>query len=212
MANIGKWRFIIVFFLLAGTLFYLKLHKDILVPMNKPLESFPTSVQGWKMISQTAFDLESLEVLRPTDYLYRTYASADGNTVQLYIGYHGGGPGGGEIHSPKQCLPGSGWYNASTRKVVLDAADRHVNMVQAIYQKGDVKELFLYWFQVQALTLSNEYALKWAEISNSLLHRRRDATFVRISISLDKGEEQATATGQQFVRDFFPVIQQFLPL
>ena len=83
--------------------------------------------------------------------------------------------------------------------------------MRAVYQKGDSRQLFLYWFQVRDESLSDEYALKRAEIANSVLHRRRDATFIRISVPFEGNEEKANAVADGFVRDFLPTIREFLP-
>lgn len=208
---IKNFHFIIVCLLLAATGLYLNLHADVTVPMNRPFAEFPTLVQEWRTVSREEFGESVLDVLKPTDYLSRIYAGSDGRTVQLYIGYHGGGKKGGEIHSPRHCLPGSGWYEASSKKTSLDIGGGSVNLVQAVYQKGERRELFLYWFQVQDKTLTDEYALKRSQIVNSMLHRRRDASFVRISVPLEGRPEQSVADGERFVRDFYPVIAEHLP-
>ena len=204
-------RFIIVFILLGAAGLYVNFHADITVPMNRSFTEFPTAVGQWRMVSQDEFSENILEVLRPTDYLSRTYVGGDGRKVELYIGYHGGGKSGGEIHSPKHCLPGSGWYEASSSRSEMDVGSGKINLVRAVYQKGEEKDIFLYWFQVRDRSLSDEYSLKLAEISGSMLYRRRDASFIRISVPVGNGLEQATATGERFVRDFYPVIREFLP-
>lgn len=209
---INKWRFIIVYVLLAVTGLYINLHADITVPLNRSFSDFPRAVAEWRMVSQSELSEDILNVLKPTDYISRSYADNDGRQVHLYIGYHGGGKEGGEIHSPKHCLPGSGWYEASSRKVRLKIGNGAVKIVQALYQKGESKELFLYWFQVKNKTLADEYSLKISEIVNSVLYRRRDASFVRISVPVQGSPEQAMATGERFVRDFYPAIREHLPL
>jgi hypothetical protein len=50
-----------------------------------------------------------------------------------------------------------------------------------------------------------------AEIVNSAFHRRRDASFIRVSTTVDSGVDQATARCERFIRDFEPVIRDFLP-
>lgn len=208
---IKKSHFIAVYVLLALTGLYVNLHADIAVPLNRPFAEFPREVGGWRAVSETEFSDRVLEVLKPTDYLSRTYTGSNGRTVQLYIGYHGGGKGAGEIHSPKHCLPGSGWYEVSNTKTRLDVGGKQMNLVHAVYQKGESTELFLYWFQVGDKTISDEYSLKISQIVNSMFHRRRDASFVRISVPVQGDQAQAAATGERFVRDFFPVIREVLP-
>jgi EpsI family protein len=208
---IGTGRFLIVYMMLAAAGIYLTHHADLTVPLNTPLSQFPTTVGEWRMTSQTAFSPEVLAVLKPSDYLYATYARSNEASVQLYVGYHGGGERGGEIHSPKNCLPGGGWFEVATKKSVLKSGVHQVSLVQSVYQKGEVRELFLYWFQVGDRSLTSEYALKLAQIGNSVRHRRRDATFVRIVVPVRGSVAEATTIGERFVTDFYPVIARHLP-
>lgn len=208
---IKKTKFIIVYLVLIAAGVFVNFHSDIDVPMSKGLKDFPFASGGWSMTSQSLFSESILGVLKPTDYLARSYRGPAGENVQLYIGYHGGGKGSGQIHSPKQCLPGGGWYRASERKTNIEAAGRRVNLVSAVYMKGDDRELFLYWFSVKGKTISDEYALKLDVILNSVLYRRRDSAFIRISVPFGGDEEAAYRDGVRFINDFYPYIEEFLP-
>lgn len=204
-------RFLIVYLLCAATGLIITFHEDRDVPINRPFSEFPHQVQSWQMVHQDEFSSDILNVLKPTDYLSRQYRNAAGKTVNLYIGYHGGGKDGGEIHSPKHCLPGGGWYEVSTRRGKLDIPGNSINLVRAVYQKGEGKELFLYWFQVRDRSISDEYSLKIAEIVNSALYRRRDASFIRISVPVVTDVDQSISAGEQFIRDFEPLFREYLP-
>jgi exosortase D (VPLPA-CTERM-specific) len=204
-------KFVCVFILLTAVALYLNLHKDLEVPINKSFDQFPRIVSGWRMTQEFAMPDNIQKVLKASDTLTRRYVTAEGKTVELYVGYHGGGKESGEIHSPKHCLPGSGWFEVSAKRRSLDVSGAKVNLVQAVYQKGDSRQLFLYWFQVQDKTISDEYSLKIAEITNSIIKRRRDASFIRISIPFESDEQGAVATGERFVRDFMPPLREFLP-
>jgi len=204
-------RFIIVYLLFALTALYLHLHADIAVPSSKPLGQFPQTHANWKMTSEWAFSANVLNVLKASDYISRQYSDDAGNKVTLYLGYHSGGKDSGGIHSPKHCLPGSGWFEVSSQRGLLDLGGQPVKVVRSIYQKGESKELFLYWFQVKGMILSDEYSLKLAEITNSLLYRRRDSAFIRISVPFEVDQTKAVALGERFTKDFYPVIQEFLP-
>lgn len=208
---IGFGRFLTVIIPLVVVGLYINLRADINVPMNRPLRDFPTQQGSWLMQSQSAFSENVLSVLKPTDYLSRYYGLPDGTKAGLYIGYHDGGKESGRIHSPKNCLPGSGWFLHSSKKMTLDIGGAPLHLVKAVYQKGEDKELFLYWFQVMNGSVNDEFALKAAEITGSLLHRRRESSFVRISIPFRSDEEKALAQGISFLRDMYPTIVAFLP-
>lgn len=204
-------RFMIVYALFAAAALVITLHSDLNVPINRPFSEFPQSVRSWQASNSSEFSANVLSVLKPTDYLYRQYKNVAGKTVSLYIGYHGGGKGGGGIHSPKHCLPGSGWYEESSRRMRIVTPGGVINIVRAVYHKGDSKELFLYWFQVRERSISDEYSLKLAEIMGSALHRRRDVSFIRISVPVDTDINDAVERGEQFIRDFEPLFRDFLP-
>ena len=159
--------------------------------------------------SKLSSDIQA--VLKSSDVLMRQYINAQGDMVEIYIGYHDGGRRSGEIHSPKRCLPGSGWLKESSTRTQLTLAGNKLNLVKAVYQKGDSRELFFYWFQVRGRSFSEEYSLKAAEIANSALYRRRDASLIRISVPFQTDEQQATAIGERFLIDFLPSIESFLP-
>lgn len=205
-------RFIVVYVMIIVIGLYINLHADIAVPMNRPFAEFPRTLGAWQAAAEHSFSQNILNVLKPTDYLYREYLNtADGSRVQLYIGYHNGGKEAGGIHSPKHCLPGSGWYETISGKVPLELQGRTEQVVRAVYQKGADKILFLYWFQMKGRMLDNEYALKLGEIANSLRYGRRDEAFIRISVPDVDNQEQAEETAKRFTREFKPVIDAFLP-
>ena len=206
------YRFFVVAGLLVLTALFVHFHRDVQVPVAQPLADIPLHLAGWVKVDESYFSEAVLKNLRPTDYLYRVYAAdAARQPVSLYIGYHGGGPDSGPIHSPKHCLPGSGWQNISETTKTLSVGTDRIHLVEAVYRNGDARELFLYWFQVRGASMTSEYALKLAEIKNSILYNRRDSAFVRISVPYREGEGGSLAAGERFVRDFYPRIKAVLP-
>ena len=204
-------RFLIVFLLLILAGLYINLHSDIEVPLNRSFKDFPMEHKGWDIISESHFSDDVLDVLRPTDYMLRKYAGTEGVPVSLYIGYHSGGKDSGPIHSPKNCLPGSGWYSVSEETMSVRSGLKGIGLVKAVYQKGFSKEIFFYWFHVRGQSLTNEFALKVAEIKNSMLYRRRDSAFIRISVDVESDEDMSLLVGEKFIKDFYPIIVEFLP-
>ena len=208
---IAKSCFLAVYISLLVAGLYLNLHKDPGVPIKVPLGQFPCVVRQWSMTRESQLSSEVQSVLKASDVLIRQYANPQGESVELYIGYHDGGKDSGEIHSPKHCLPGSGWLEESTARTRISVAGSKLNLVKAVYQNGDSRVLFFYWYQVRGRSISEEYSLKAAEIANSFLYRRRDASLIRVSVPFQGDEQQAAAVGQRFVGDFLPAIGAFLP-
>lgn len=209
---IKKTRFLVVcaLILLAGV--YINLHEDLSIPIKKPFKDFPHTHRGWSVASESSFTQRILDVLKPSDYMSRRYKGPGGESVELYVGYYSGGKGSGGIHSPRQCLPGGGWFKISEKKTPVEAEKgKRFNLVSAVYQKGDSKELFLYWYRVKGREISDEYSLKLLEITNSVLYNRRDSAFIRISVPFDSEGSAAEVSGHKFVNDFYPLIEEFLP-
>jgi len=208
-------RFYPLYVLILLTALFVGTHRDIAVPVAHPLKDIPSHLDAWSQADDIYFSEAVLAQLRPTDYLYRVYQHAGNQSqkhnIALYVGYHDGGPDSGPIHSPKHCLPGSGWMVESETTHNLDVGTDTLKVVEAVYRNGERRELFVYWYQVSGDTLTNEYALKLAEIFNSMVYKRRDSAFIRISTQYREGDETPVALLRDFVREAYPFIKEVLP-
>ncbi len=178
------------------------------VPEAKKLALFPGRLGGWVMKGEVIFDAPVLRVLRPSDYLMRVYADGRGESIELYVGFHDGGPGSGPIHSPRNCLPGAGWELMNSRDMDLPTPAGSVRMVRAVYAKGAERSLFYYWYQVRGDSLTSDFALKLAELKGMLLERRRDAAFIRLHLRENAGADAAVS---DFLKAAYPELRRFLP-
>ena len=206
-----RYRFLIIFVLLAGMAAYMSFHRDLIVPLAKPFGEFPPAHAGWRMAGQSSLSENVVKVLMPTDYLSRRYVAEDGTTVDMYLSFFDGGPDTGGIHSPKHCMPGSGWFEMSSERTTLELGGETVKLVRAVYAMGEQRELIYYWFDMRGQSMSDEYSLKLAEITGSMFHSRRDQSFIRISVPARDNVEAAQKRVQDFLLDFYPVIREFLP-
>jgi len=211
MQSIKIWRFIVLYVILGLAAVYVHTRSEASIPTIKPLDQFPQIAGEWSMVGQARFDERVIKKLLPTAYLSRSYENGRGGKVSLYIGYHDGGPQSGPIHSPKQCLPGSGWNRLYDEARFIDADGYPVDYVSSVYQKDSQRQMFLYWFQVRDQMLTNEYALKFAMAKNSFLSNRRDSSFIRLSVMIRDDEDKARLVGEDFIAAFLPAIQESLP-
>lgn len=204
-------RFVIVYVLMLLAFLFMHVHANTAVPTNKPFAKFPVEHQDWRMVGESIMSDRFMDILKPTDILNRTYVREGERPVDLHIGYYDGAKDTGVIHSPKHCLPGSGWFLHFSERTTMDIGQDTVNLVRAVYQYGETKELFFYWFQVRDKSLNNEYALRVSEVISSIVHRRKDTAFIRISTRYEGDLQQALARAEDFARDFYPVFREFLP-
>ena len=181
-----------------------------IIPLKKSLESFTVNWKGW-IGKDYYFDNIILEKLNVSDYIMREYRRGN-DRVSLYVGYYSSQKEGALIHSPKHCLPGSGWYKLSEKQRVMKIDGLgDVTFIEAVYQKGEEKEIFYYWYKMKNKYITNEYILKLYMIINSLKYGRNDAAFLRLSTVINEDMNDATRAIDDFMIDFVPLFQDYLP-
>lgn len=204
-------NYIMVAALLAAAVLFVHIPRPLVEPAAADLATFPSVIGGWRLKNNTLFDHKTLEVLRPSDYLMRTYTNGEGVSIGLYVGYHNGGRQSGPIHSPKNCLPSSGWYMGESGKMRVPAGDAAVDVVRAAFSKGPQNMTCYYWYQVRGKTITGDLEMKLAGLTGKLFSRRKDASFIRIDVFLPPGEE-ADRLMWDFAARVYPLLLEYLPL
>lgn len=197
--NLRFWM--IVVFLTAATLgLHLLSHGEPVAP-PQPLRNFPITFGAW-VGRDIPIDPDILRVAAVDDYLNRQYRAPDGSAVGLYVGYYKSQQTGDAIHSPKNCLPGSGWQPVSSGRwdLTLPSGKREpVNLY--IIEKGLERELVLYWYQSHGRVIASEYSAKFYMVRDAIRLNRTDSALVRIITPIkhdpEAAKERATAFAQQ---------------
>jgi EpsI family protein len=174
------------------------------------LDSIPETIGGYVGTGEEA-DSETLKVIGADATLFRTYRHGPDHTVWLYVGYFAAQHENAQIHSPKNCYPGSGWniLEEGSTKLVLDGSD--VAVKRLVISNGTERQYVLYWFTGADGVITNEFALKWSQMKNSLLGRPQTAAFVRFSIDVT-GKTETDARGElvRFAEEIAPRIADVL--
>lgn len=133
--------------------------------------------------------------------------------VQLYIGYYKSQRKGDMIHSPKNCMPGSGWEITSSSLENVDLQDgKTISIIKLILEKGAEKQIVLYWFHGRGRIINSEYKQKIYLVIDSITKNRTDESFVRlISPVIDKKDDETLAYMKQFIKDLLPVLDEYIP-
>jgi EpsI family protein len=200
--------------LLAAGVFFRSLSHGEDTPFHRSLDTFPLQIGPWIGTVHT-FDTNVLQALKVDDYLWRQYSGTHSPPIGLYIGYYKSMRQGATYHSPKNCLPGSGWYFVETGSTPLQATDSHgqpVEINQFVIQKGLDKQLVLYWYQDRGRVITSEYWAKMYMILDAMLKHRTDGAFVRLTVPFfPETEAAAFAQGKAFAEQIFPLLQLYLP-
>jgi EpsI family protein len=201
--------------------FVAKASKTEDVPPREPLANLPMRLGAWTGREAAPFEPEILAVLGVDEYANRVYVS-QGNAAGLYIGYYQSQRQGDTIHSPLNCLPGSGWEPLSktylTIPVALGGVDRRQDSITVnryVIQKGLDRQVVLYWYQSHGRVVANEYRSKLFMVYDAVRLNRTDAALVRV-VSPMRGtepnaENEASDHAVDLVKSLFPLLDRYLP-
>jgi EpsI family protein len=158
-----------------------------------------------------------LDILKLSDYMMRVYVpSQEGQSrvtpLWLYVGYYQSQRTGSTYHSPKNCLPGSGWQFVETDQVVVPASDTTSILInKVLIQKGLDKQIILYWYQDRGRVIASEYWAKGYMIWDAMTQNRTDGSLVRISVPVTTTPDDAYQYGLSFLRDAWPLLLEYMP-
>jgi len=202
--------------ILQGGFFYLVAQREEEIPAMAPLSAMPEILPGFYMSKINDVDPDTRELLRADDLLSREYLSSDrGARVGLFIAYFKTQRYGQSPHSPKNCLPGSGWepVSAPDRPVIRLGDGSSIQVNRYIVQKGEDRSITLYWYQTHSRVIASEYSAKLWLVADALRYHRSDTSLVRIVVPGDATNmDDASQLAYRFVRALFPALKQHLPI
>lgn len=185
------------------------------VPASRPLKETPLEYGRWKMVSEGVIEKEILDVLKADDVVTRTYAqTGSANLANLFVAYFRSQRTGQAPHSPKNCLPGSGWVPSASEIINIDipGLSSPIPVNHYIVEREDQKSVVLYWYQTPHRVVASEYKAKIYLVLDSIRYRRSDTALIRVvSPVVDGNEAAATAAAIDFVRSFFLPLREYLP-
>jgi len=184
-------------------------------PVRRPFADFPVSIAGWRGGMNEPLDADVLRVLGVDDYLNRGYRSRS-QMADLYVGYYATQREGDTIHSPLNCLPGSGWEPVKKERVSIDVGAPQPAVVnQLLIQKGLDREAVLYWYQSHGRVVASEYWGRAYLALDALRLNRTDGAIVRVIVPVMGDDRDAEASAQQvaqqFTRVLYPILAAYLP-
>lgn len=212
----GVGRVVIVLFLFGLTWWGLQTTgTSHSVPIVKSLSTFPEQLGEYVLSDSYRSSAAVVELLGVDDYIQYNYHKQSGQNINLYVGYYGAVGVDGAYHSPKNCLPGSGWGIDSVEEVGIShksARNPQVRISKMVIRNGAQYQLVLYWFQNRGRVIASEYWEKFYLIYDAISEKRRDGTFVRI-ITTTTAENMAAAEDETkaFAEVVMAELDNYLP-
>jgi EpsI family protein len=183
-------------------------------PARELLTDFPRQLGPWQMVESQVIDDATLGILKPDDYLQRIYRNSNGQYAGIFVAYYRAQQAGESMHSPKHCLPGSGWEPIQSDRLVLgtDPEGRAIQVNRYVVEKDGERDVVLYWYQEHGRIIASEYWGKLYMIWDTIRSGRRDGAIVRVTVPmLGKGDSSAMDAALDLVRTSTPYLPRFLP-
>ena len=181
------------------------------IPIHRPLASFPQTIGVWQG-REVKLDPRLVDALKADDVLTRTYSSPSSHTIGLYVAYFQSQRQGQTIHSPKNCVPGSGWTPMeSKRETIGVGAGEGVNLNLYVVQSGLDRQVVLYWYQSHGRTVASEYLAKMDMVLDAIELNRTDGALVRISLPIEDDAAAAEKIAREFVGQIYPLLKEYIP-
>jgi EpsI family protein len=211
---LSHWRFTLATILLAGTAVLLQGRKQLeTLPSREPLAQFPEHVGAWAG-TDVSIPTEVRDVLGSGDFLLRTYQNSPEPDVDLFVAYIPSQREGDTLHSPKNCLPGSGWSPVESSQLSISVRGQPALPVNRyVIAKGSERQLVFYWYWAHGRAVASEYWAKYYLIADSIRLHRSDGSLVRVATPLPEGEtpEKAQQRLLEFTGSVVPLLDPYVP-
>jgi EpsI family protein len=191
---------------------------DAATPKREQFVDFPQHIDLWTGLPEE-IEPATMKILRATDYYMGNFTKVShGTPVNLFVAYYDSLNKGAAIHSPRVCMPGSGWEFASfEERNFSDLAPGIAGTYNyVLLQKGEQKILMYYWYQQRKRYTANEFSMKYYLLVDNLFESRKDGALVRLYTPIlaaegNMGEAEANARLHSFAQSLFSKMPSYLP-
>lgn len=149
--------------------------------LAQPLDSIAPELAGFTGVGNPPLQENVLRELKPSSYLTRTYRKDD-LSADVFIAFYEQQRAGESMHSPKHCLPGSGWEIWDYGTLDLTARSRTFTVNRYSISRETRRSLVLYWYQSPGRIFASEYLGKILLARDALLRNSTSGSIVRIIV------------------------------
>ncbi len=113
------------------------------------------------------------------------------------------------FHAPEACLGGVG-VNILDKKVIkADINGSEHLIIELIVDFNGMKQLVLYYFDVDGEITTSQYAIRWVVLARRLKFKRTSAAFIRLMTPIESGSNETDAINKLI--SFLNAFQTELP-
>jgi EpsI family protein len=189
------------------------------VPLREPLANMSRQMGPWMGRDEPQLSSDIVAVLGVDEYINRAYVDRSGHfpaPVWVYVGYYKSQREGDTMHSPLNCIPGSGWepIRAARPQIAVSGAASPITVNRLLIEKGIDRQVVVYWYQAHGRVVASEYWSKFFMVYDAVRLNRSDAALVRVISPVLSAETDTSAAEDrvtQFVQQLFPRLNAHLP-
>jgi EpsI family protein len=181
------------------------------VPLATPLAQLPLRLGEWTGVKGPDVEADVARVLRADDYVSRVYRGPQQAVVGLWIAFYASQIQGDQIHSPLNCLPGTGWTPLAHSRPVLQLNDRSLPVTRYLVQKRGDRQLVMYWYQGRGRVVASEWTNKLHLLVDAVRQRRTDGALVRVTVPVLGDARHADTHAAAFIAALTPQLERWLP-
>jgi EpsI family protein len=184
------------------------------LPAVPNLASFPTAIGDWTKVREDVLAEGVVKNLGADARITSTYLDRrTGLYADLLVAYFQSQRGGAsQPHSPKVCLPATGWEPQEAGELTLPFPSGNITVNRFVLAGGAQRAVVTYWYQTSRRVVAGEWAAKFWLAADALRDRRSDTTLVRIFVWDGKGgDTEATEAAVRFTGSLYPLLRAHLP-
>jgi EpsI family protein len=206
-----RYTILIIIIVVLGIYTFAMRYREIEQPPVPNLHLLPETIGGYRG-SDNFLEPASLSVLGADGTLFRTFIKEGSPPIWLFLGYFGAQQEHSQIHSPKNCYPGSGWNILQEGTITVTIPDGKIKAKQLIISDGAQSRIVIYWFSTPTGPVRDEFALKWYQAKRSLSGKPQVSTFVRFSTIVrdEIGMDATRSMTMEFIEMAAPLIEMAL--
>lgn len=174
---------------------------------NVDFDNFPMKIGEWRGERDT-ISPDILGILNPQAIVSATYTNPEGISVHLLCDFFSSEATFGGPHSPRNCLPGSGWTITGTESNSIEVANRIIPAGRFQLQLDQFHQVMDFWYITHMGETANDYVFKLYELLSALTFKPRDIAFVRF---VAKDDPESLAALKEFQKLSLKEIYQRLP-
>src|SRR5436305_6559314 len=183
-------------------------------PTIRTIKDFTQQAGGWFITREGYVDAETQSVLKADDTLAREYGSLKYRTAaSLFVAFFKTQRTGKAPHSPKNCLPGSGWAPSRSGVRTIPIPGSHpISVNDYVISRGQNQSIVLYWYQSRDRVVASEYSAKIFTVTDAIRFNRSDTALVRVVVNVVDGNTQAAEqTAVSVVHSARTPLRDYLP-